>query len=71
MNKETKSRLERKLMNAGKEIDSLDAFLQVHNEDDESKTFRRLCEMQDELQAMSTALTRMFDRARELKAEEF
>jgi len=61
--KETKQRFRRKLMNAGKEIDGLVTFLQVHNEDDDSAKFRRGAEMQDELAHVAKLLTALFERA--------
>lgn len=61
--KETKQRFKRKLLNATTELDGLVAFIQVHNEDDDSKAFRRGNEMQDELEHFAKRLAAMFDKA--------
>lgn len=70
MDNETISRLRRKLMNASNEIDAIDELIQVHNEDDESKSYRRLCEIQDEIKSIATQLDRLFNAAEKIKATE-
>ena len=66
VDKETKTRFKRKLLNACNEIDGLVTFIEVHNEEpdyvDNCPAFRRGRETQNELEAMAKSLGRMFDK---------
>jgi len=61
MDNDTKKRFKRKMYNAATEIRGLEVFIQVHNEQDDSKQARRLNEMQDELKHFASRLESMFD----------
>ena len=66
VDKETKTRFKRKLLNACNEIDGLVTFIEVHNEEpdyvDNCPDYRRGRERQDELKAMAQSLGQMFDK---------